>query len=390
MIKIIIISFIVLFSQVGIAQINQNDPDLIQTQSGLKYKITKQGAGNFPKSGDRVWVHYYAKFLNDSIYDSTVDKGPIDVRLGHGQLIKGWEEGLKLLKPGGAMLLIVPPELGYGDKVQENIPPNSTLVFEIALLQVNSGSAIKPFNTEGVVEQKGKKKLRYYVIKDGEGPNAKFGDNAYIHFTGYLPDSTIFDSSHKNGKPVRITVGLNQVVEGLDMGLLFMKKGSKIRLKIPSKIAYGKEGLNNIVPPNSKITLDLEMVDLIPPDPVKMWDVSGKQIIETASGLKYIVVRQGDNVEINNNEMVVVHYSGYFANGKIFDSSVKRFEPLKFPVGAGVVIDGWDEGVKLMTKGAKFQFIVPSNLGYGKDGAPPAIPPNTDLIFDIEVLDVIK
>ncbi len=264
------------------------------------------------------------------------------------------------------------------------------LVFEIALLQVNSEQSIKPFSIEGKTLQKGKKKLRYYMIKEGEGAQAKFGDNAYIHYTAFLPDGTIFDSSHKKGKSVRLTVGINQVFEGLDLGLLLMNKGSKIRLLVPYKLAYGKEGYKNIVPPKTDITLDIEMIDLVPPKPVVKWDITDKKVVETSSGLKYVIFDEGEGEFIKDDNIVEVHYSGYFTDGKLFDSSIKRFEPIRFPVGAGAVIDGWDEGLKLMKKGAKFQLIVPAYLGYGEVGAPPQIPPNTDLIFDIEVIDVLK
>jgi peptidylprolyl isomerase len=315
---------------------------------------------------------------------------PLDFHLGQGQLIKGWEEGLRLIKPGGAIMLVVPPELGYGDKIHENIPASSTLIFEIALLQVNPGTVIEPFSTQGLELQKGKKKLKYYTIEEGEGALAQFGDNAYVRYTGFLPDGSIFDSSYKRGEQVRITVGINQVIKGWDMGLMYMRKGSKIKLLIPSKLAYGKEGYKTIVPPNSDIILDVEMVDLIPPEPVIKWDITNKKVIETASGLKYVVFNPGEGDLVVDENVVEVHYSGYFTNGKLFDSSKKRFEPIKFPVGANAVIDGWDEGLKLMRKGAKFQLIIPSYLGYGKDGAPPQIPPDADLIFDIELIDIIK
>lgn len=372
------------------AQYYANDPDLKQTPSGLKYKITKQGTGEYPKSGDRVWVHYYAKFKNDSIYDSSVEKGPLDVYMGQGQIIKGWEEGLRLIKAGGSIVLVVPPELAYGDKIHDNIPANSTLIFEIVLVQVNTGAIIEPFNSQGKELQKGKKKLRYYTIEEGEGPLAKYGDNAYVRYTGFLSDGSIFDSSHKRGEQVRITVGINQVIKGWDMGLQYMRKGGKIKLLIPSKLAYGKEGYKTIVPPNSDLILDIEMVDLIPPKPVVKWDISGKKVVETPSGLKYVVFNPGSGDLVADDNVVEVHYSGYFTNGKLFDSSKKRFEPIKFPVGVNAVIDGWDEGLKLMRKGAKFQLIIPSYLGYGEVGAPPEIPSNADLIFDIEVLDVVK
>ncbi|HAM98228.1 MAG TPA: hypothetical protein DCQ26_06420 [Marinilabiliales bacterium] len=391
--KLRILSLMLSFS-LGITALSAQEPytdaSYTKTATGLAYKITCQGKGDFPQPGDKVWVHYIAKFLNDTIIETSMNSGPLDVFLGQGQIIKGWEEGIKLIQPGGAIILVIPPHLGYGNEDRPGIPANSTLIYEIALLQVDKGSRVETFNVEGKPIKKGKKKLKYILVEEGTGPFAKLGDNTYVHYTALLPDGTIFDSSRKRGEPVRITVGIHQVFEGWDMGLLLMQKGTKIRLLIPPALAYGKEGYKNMVPSNSPILLDVEMIDLVPPEPVSRWDIAGKQILETASGLKYIVIESGEGPLIQPESIVTVHYSGYFANGELFDSSVKRLEPIRFPVGVGSVIDGWDEGLQLMRKGSKFQLLIPSYLGYGSEGAPPQIPADTDLIFDIEVLDVIQ
>lgn len=366
-----------------------NNRNFLSTPSGLSYKITRQGKGDFPNSGDKVWVHFIAKLMNDTIISTSMESGPLDFFLGQGSVIKGWDEGIRLIQPGGALILIVPPHLGYGSEEQPGIPPNTTLVYEIALLQVDKSLPLEPFQVEGKLVQKAKKGLKYVVVTEGSGPYAKFGDNAYVHYIALLPDGTIFDSSRKKSDPVRITVGIGQVFEGWDMGLLLMQKGTKIRLMVPPKLAYGKKGYKTMVPPNSPVFLDLELIDLVEPEPVSKWDISSKPVIETASGLKYIVFEEGTGELIKPENIVTVHYSGYFLNGQLFDSSVKRFEPIRFPVGIGSVIEGWDEGLQLMRKGSKFQLIVPSHLGYGSKGAPPQIEPDTDLIFDIEVIDVM-
>ncbi|MDA3892417.1 MAG: FKBP-type peptidyl-prolyl cis-trans isomerase [Salinivirgaceae bacterium] len=390
LLKAYLICGLVLISQLITAQYYQNDPALIETTSGLKYKITKEGSGEFPKSGDQVWVHYYTKFTNDSLFDTSIDKGPLDVFLGQGQIIKGWEEGLRLIKPGGSILLVVPPYLGYGTKEFNGIPANSTLIFEINLIQVNKGRAIEPFKTDGLTIQKSSENLNYYIVKKGNGPLAKNDDVAYIHYSGFLPDGSLFDSSHKKKNPVRVTIGINQLFKGLDIGLMLMNKGSKLQLIVPSELAYGEKGFGNIVPPNTNITFDVEMVDLKTPPTITKWNTADKEVKETLSGLKYIVIEQGKGDSINTENIVKVNYSGFFTDGKLFDSSLKRFEPIEFPVGIGAVIDGWDEGILLMHKGAKFELIVPSKLAYGEEGMPPLIPENTDLIFDIEIIEVIK
>ncbi len=386
----IVILCLIFFQNLLFAQSDEWSRGFTESHSGLRYKIIKQGVGDFPGPGDKVWIHFAGFLANDSIFENTMNKGPRDLFLGKGQLIKGWEEGLQLIKPGGTILLIVPPELAYGAMEHPFIPKNSTLRFEISLLQIDKGTPIELFSLEGKKIQKAKKKLRYYLVEKGIGAYAQKGDNAYVHFTAYLSDSTIFDSSHKNGEPVRITVGINQVITGWDMGLELMQKGSKIHLVIPPKLAYGKSGYKNLVPSNATIHLDLEMIDQVPPEPVVMWNNAGKTVKETLSGLKYVEFEAGTGELIEKEDVVEVHYSGYFTNGELFDSSVKRFDPIRFPVGIGAVIDGWDEGLLLMRKGSKFQLLVPSHLAYGEAGAPPQIPANSDLIFDIEVLDIIR
>jgi FKBP-type peptidyl-prolyl cis-trans isomerase len=105
----------------------------------------------------------------------------------------------------------------------------------------------------------------------------------------------------------------------------------------------------------------------------------------TASGIKYIVIKEGTGNMPVATSNVKVHYTGTFADGKVFDSSVQRGEPIDFPLNQ--VIPGWTEGVQLMKEGAKYKFYIPYNLAYGAQGRGP-IPPKTDLIFEVELLKI--
>jgi FKBP-type peptidyl-prolyl cis-trans isomerase len=107
-------------------------------------------------------------------------------------------------------------------------------------------------------------------------------------------------------------------------------------------------------------------------------------------GLQYWDIVAGTGPEAVTGKRVKVHYTGWLANGRKFDSSVDRGKPFVFLVGAGDVIKGWDEGVIGMKVGGKRQLRVPEDLGYGTQGAPPAIPPFATLIFDVELLAVGK
>ena len=107
----------------------------------------------------------------------------------------------------------------------------------------------------------------------------------------------------------------------------------------------------------------------------------------TASGLKYQVLKQGTGtVSPKATDTVKVHYHGTLLDGTVFDSSVQRGEPVSFPLNA--VIPGWTEGLQLMKVGDKFKFEIPPNLAYGPNSPSPKIPPNSTLVFEVELLGI--
>ena len=109
---------------------------------------------------------------------------------------------------------------------------------------------------------------------------------------------------------------------------------------------------------------------------------------KTASGLRYKMIQKGNGEQAAKGKTVSVHYQGALENGQVFDSSYKRKEPIDFKLGAGQVIEGWDEGIALLQVGDKARFVIPSHLGYGSRGAGGVIPPDATLIFDVELMDV--
>lgn len=112
-----------------------------------------------------------------------------------------------------------------------------------------------------------------------------------------------------------------------------------------------------------------------------------KGVIELPSGLQYKVLNEGDGDFPNVTDKVRCHYHGTLINGSVFDSSVERGQPADFPVNG--VIQGWIEALQLMATGSKWRLFVPSELAYGQQGAGGAIGPNTALIFDVELLEII-
>jgi peptidyl-prolyl cis-trans isomerase B (cyclophilin B) len=109
--------------------------DTVTTASGLKYIVIKKGNGVKPKAGSTIKVHYTGKFLDGKVFDSSVQRNePFSFAVGTGQVIKGWDEGLLLMSKGEKCVFIIPPQLGYGAGGAGPIPPNSTLIFEVELI----------------------------------------------------------------------------------------------------------------------------------------------------------------------------------------------------------------------------------------------------------------
>jgi peptidylprolyl isomerase len=195
----------------------------------------------------------------------------------------------------------------------------------------------------------------------------------------------MFDSSVLRGQP--ITFPLNGVIPGWTEGVQLMVVGEKRRLWIPGKLAYGERP--RMGAPAGDLVFDIELLDIIPapkPPPVPT-DVKAPppNAKKTASGLAYRVLTPGTgSAHPTPMSNVTVHYTGWTTDGKMFDSSVLRGQPMSFRLDQ--VIKGWTEGVQLMTKGEKARFWIPGSLAYGDTPTRPGAPAGM-LVFDIELLD---
>ncbi len=219
------------------------------------------------------------------------------------------------------------------------------------------------------------------VLQAGTGDtHPGLHDGVTVNYTGWRAETgEMFDSSTRHGGPASFTV--DGVIAGWTEALQLMVAGEKRRLWIPANLAYeGRPG------PQGMLVFDVELLSIHSP-PATPEDVSAPpaNAQRTASGLASRVLQAGTGTRYPAaTDTVEVHYSGWRAeNGELFDSSVTRGEPARFPLNR--VIPGWTEGLQLMVEGEKRRLWIPGNLAYdGRPGAPQGM-----LVFDVELLRIL-
>jgi peptidylprolyl isomerase len=365
-------------------------PGAITTASGLQYIEVKAGDGPAPQAGDLVSVHYTGSLEDGTVFDSSRERGePIQFALGTGMVIPGWDEGIGMMQEGGQAMLIIPPDLAYGEFGSGDvIPPNATLIFEVELVSVSPGAPDSPTAVnEGdyVVTGSG---LKYYDLEVGAGPTPQVGEAVLLQYTGWLGDGTMFDSSLDHGQLLGFALGTGQMIPGLDEGVANMQVGGKRQVVIPPELAYGEQGAGSVIPPNATLIFELELISITPGSPDSPTEVSESDYVVTDSGLKYYDIQVGDGPAPQVGQLVLVHYTAWLEDGLKFDSSLDRGQTLSFPVGMGQMMPGFDEGVATMQVGGKRQLVIPPELAYGEQGAGEIIPPNATLIFEVELVSV--
>ncbi|MBA5685822.1 FKBP-type peptidyl-prolyl cis-trans isomerase [Rugamonas apoptosis] len=273
------------------------------------------------------------------------------------------------------------------------------------------GGSSTPAATTPVVAQPAFQKAD---IVTGTGTEAANNDLLVISYTGWLYDASKsdfkgakIDSSVDRNAPVAFTLGTGQWLAGLDQGILGMKVGGKRTLVLPASLAYGANSktaaasVGSItyaaIPANAALVYDVELVSVT--------KASVPVFVAAPTVLKSVDTAVGTGDTAVAGKTLTVKYTGYLYDGSrpdykgdVFDSSVIRNATFDFVLGAGKVIPGWDQGVPGMLVGGKRTLIIPPGLGYGSvaQAALPAvngfnfvaIPANSTLVFDIELVSV--
>ncbi|MDI6401187.1 FKBP-type peptidyl-prolyl cis-trans isomerase [Balneolaceae bacterium ANBcel3] len=243
-----------------------DDEHVTVTEDGLEITDTLVGEGKTAQEQDYLSIHFEASLEDGTIFESTYQNqsGPIDVQVGVGALpIEGWDRGMIGMKEGGKRTLVIPPELAFGESGHPGfIPPNETITIRVELLSVTRPPTPWAVDENGI--QTTSSGLRYYVHEAGdESVSPSEGDVIAVHYSGYLESGQMFDSSIIRNEPFEFTVGIGDVIQGWDEGLLDMNVGERRTLLIPAELGYGENGAGGVIPPNATLRFDVELIQIM-------------------------------------------------------------------------------------------------------------------------------
>ncbi|MCR9246946.1 MAG: FKBP-type peptidyl-prolyl cis-trans isomerase [bacterium] len=363
--------------------------DMKKTASGLEYGVLEAGkpGGKAPGRDDTVVVHYTGWLTDGKKFDSSRDRGS-PARFGVTQVIAGWTEGLQLMTPGSRFKFVIPPELGYKDRATGSIPANSTLVFDVKLIDVVRMPEFPARPKSEVMSMENG--IKYQILTPGKGSACTPKDGVSFRYAiwkmGQLTDMQVsngeepkceglLDCSQRQNDHQIAGTGEQLPFPWMKDLVGFFKNGMTMRVEVPKKL-FPNAGADTVW------TLELTGVTKVP----VFRNVNSEKAVTTDSGLVYEVIEQGTGKSPKATDQVAVHYTGWLTDGTLFDSSHARGKPAEFALNR--VIKGWTEGVQLMQEGGKFLFSIPGDLAYGPRGAPPKIPANATLVFLVELKKV--
>ena len=253
--------------------------------------------------------------------------------------------------------------------------------------------------------------LKYKIHNETGSPKATVGSliDLELRCTDEN-DSVVFDSK-KVKSTVKLSLSEPTFIGSLEEGFAMLGVGDSATFIVPADSFYEKTSLEPLPPSirsGSLLKFDVKVVNIQSRDDyeqkqrseneirknseepdIKNYLVTNKiTVAPTNTGLYFIQQKEGTGKKATPGSKVSVHYKGTFLNGEKFDSSYDRGEPLEFPLGAGRVIPGWEEGITMMREGGKAQLIIPSHLAYGDRGYGSLIPSYTPLVFEVELISV--
>lgn len=259
-----------------------------ESADGYQYRYVRQNQGEKPQDGAYLQFNLRYSDERDSVlYDTGKSPDPVVIPFNSQQWAQGgpFYKALLTMTEGDSMIIRIPTKTLFEESFQSRVPSDLdsggqiTMYVGLARMMMESEfmemiearegaqldadiAVIEEYLTAaGITAQSTESGLRYVITSEGTGPKPAAGATVKVHYTGSLLDGTVFDSSVERGEPIAFPLGMGQVIPGWDEGIALLSKGTKATLYIPSSLAYGSRGAGGVIPPNSVLKFDVELVD---------------------------------------------------------------------------------------------------------------------------------
>ncbi len=326
-----------------------------KTESGLTIAIMKEGKGEAVQSGDFVSVHYVGTLTSDgSKFDSSRDRGePAEFRIGVGQVIPGWDEGLVGMKPGEVRQLTIPAILAYGERSTAKIPANSELHFDIELMEVHPG-------------------VRTKTTEAGEGAVAETGDLITLTHTlsFQVGDKPVTIPAEKT---MQYPLGRGSLIQGLEAGLEGIKAGETREIAVNYRLAFGEQGIPTVIPPKTNVT----------------YTVTASKIEKGLIKIETALAGEGD--PINKGDLALVNIKMTTEDGTVLVNTANRGGPRRVVLGQEQdQLPFLQHIMKGMKKGETRLATVPINFAFSEESRPAQLKEETSLKYEIKLVDLMR
>ncbi len=409
-------------------------PDFEKTETGLYYRYHVTGKDTTSvKVGDFLMVDMIYKNMKDSIFNQNQAGNPFMVEVKESSYPGDIYEAMRMMHVGDSMTFVISTDSFFISSLKTQVPnyldTNSDFFLTIRLNEIKTKAQIEKEKMEEMAKLREMelKSIEAYLAennigvspdstgvyfissKKGSGKQVEVGKIARINYKGSVVNGMPFeDTWGAGGEPYNYMVGTSYFGEGFDKTLTKMKVGDRATIIVPSALAFGENGIRGIIPPFSTLVFDVQIEDVMTEEEAtkkekefaqKLMAEEAKKIAKyikdnkiteqpDADGVYMVYLKKGTGKKPGPGSIVSVHYTGTLLNGKKFDSSLDRGQPIQFSLGMGEVIPGWDNVLARMVEGDKVKVVIPSAQAYGRAGKGDAIPPFSPLVFDMELISI--
>jgi len=360
--------------------------DANKTSSGLIYKkLTSVDGGSPAKRNDTVMINYtgWRQATGETFYTNRDKSTPMPLPLAN--TAPGFTEAMQLLKKGEKAMLWLPPSIGYKGAPPPGTAPE-TLVYEVEVVDIVPAPPVPPdVGAPPVGAQSLKSGIKYVVVQPGTGKDkARYFDTVTFNYSAWDHEGRMFDTTELRKRPA--TVPPFRQTAAMEEILTSMTAGQRARFWMPAE-RMNQDGRPLPGMPAGVLTYEVEILTIEkgkePPRVPSDVAAPPAGASKTPKGVFYKVLASGKSgPKPATNDVVRVNYTGWTTDGRMFDSSVIKGEPVEFSLG-GVIV-GWTDGIPVMSVGDKVRFWIPDELAYkGSPGKPQGM-----LVFDVELLEI--